>query len=68
MQNYVFLAVNASLRWLNKVSGVYLIQVSLVSGVYLIQVSLVLIGQQDLVDFSGIGPSFPLAGGLCKHY
>jgi hypothetical protein len=54
----VFLAVNASLRWLSNVSGVYLVQVSssflLVSGVW------------DI--FSGIGPCFPLAGGLCKFY
>jgi hypothetical protein len=41
----VFLAVNASLRWLNNVSGV-----------------------RDLEHFSGIGPCFPLAGGLCKFY
>ncbi len=36
----VFLAVNASLHWLNNVLGVYLVQVSLL-----------LIGQQGLVDF-----------------
>jgi hypothetical protein len=53
----VFLAVNSSLRWLNNVSGVYLVQVSLL-----------LIGQQGLVDSSGIGPCFPFAGGLCKFY
>jgi hypothetical protein len=29
---------------------------------------LLLIGQQGLVDSSGIGPCFPLAGGLCKFY
>jgi hypothetical protein len=28
MQKSVFLTVNASLRWLNNVSGVYLVQVS----------------------------------------
>jgi hypothetical protein len=51
--------VNASLHWLNNVSGVYLIQVSLL-----------LIGQQGLVDFFrySIGPCFPLAGGLRKFY
>ncbi len=52
----VFLAVNASLHWLNNV--------------YLIQVSLLLIDQLGLVDFfsSDVGPCFPLAGGLCKFY
>jgi hypothetical protein len=46
------------LRWLNNVVGVFLVQVSLL-----------LIGQQGLVNFfSGIGPCFPLAGGLCKLY
>jgi hypothetical protein len=40
----VFLAVNASLHWLNNVIGVYLTQVSLL-----------LIGQLGLVDSSGIG-------------
>jgi hypothetical protein len=39
--------VNASLRWLNYVSGVHLVQVSLL-----------LIGPQGLGDF---GPCFPLA-------
>jgi hypothetical protein len=53
----VILAVNASLRWLNNVSGVYLVQVSLL-----------LIGQQGLGHFFSIGPCFPLAGGLCKFY
>jgi hypothetical protein len=24
--------------------------------------------EQDLLDFSGIGPFFPLTGGLCKFY
>jgi hypothetical protein len=54
----VFLAVSASLHWLNNVSGVY------------IMVSLLLIGQQGLVDFfsSGVGPCLPLTGGLCKFY
>jgi hypothetical protein len=36
----MFLAINASLRWLNNVSGLYLVQVSLL-----------LIGRQGLVDF-----------------
>jgi hypothetical protein len=40
MQKGVFLAVNASLRWLNNVSGVYFVQVSLL-----------LIGQQGLRHF-----------------
>jgi hypothetical protein len=51
------LAVNVRLPWLNKVVGVYLVQVSLL-----------IIGQQGLEIFSGIGPWFPLAGGLCKFY
>ncbi len=55
MCSNVFLAVNASLRRLINVSGVYLTQVSLL-----------LIGQQGLVDFSCIGPCFPLAGELCE--
>jgi hypothetical protein len=49
----VFLAVNASWSWHNNVSGVYR---------YLIRVSRV----WDI--FPGIGPRFPLAGGLCKFY
>jgi hypothetical protein len=53
----VFLAVNARLRWLKNVVGVYLFQVSLL-----------LIGQQDLVDFFRYRHCFPLAGGLCKFY
>jgi hypothetical protein len=36
--------------------------------VYLNQVSSLLTGQQGLVGFSGIGPCFPLARGLCKFY
>jgi hypothetical protein len=39
--------------------------------VYLFQVSLLLIGQQGFgtfLHFSGIGPCFPLAEGLCKFY
>ncbi len=39
-----------------------------VSGVYLVQVSLLLVGQQVWDTSSGIGPCFPLAGGLCKFY
>jgi hypothetical protein len=35
---------------------------------YLTQLSLLPIGQQHLVGSSGIGPCFPLAGGLCKFY
>jgi hypothetical protein len=53
----VFLAVNVRLRWLNNVSGVYLVQISLI-----------LIGQQVWDISSGIGPCFPLAGALCKLY
>jgi hypothetical protein len=53
----VFFTVNASLCWLNNVVGVYLVQVSLL-----------LIGQQGLGHFFGIGPCFPLAGGLCKLF
>jgi hypothetical protein len=45
----VFLPVNASLRWLNNVSGVYLTQVSLL-----------LIVQQDLVDFFRYRPFLPI--------
>ncbi len=41
--------VNASLRWL-----------SYVSGVYLLQVSLLLIGQQGLVDFLRYRPLLPI--------
>jgi hypothetical protein len=52
-----FLAVNASLRWLFNVVGVYLVQVSLL-----------LIVQQGLGVSSGIGPFYLLAGGLCKFY
>jgi hypothetical protein len=35
---------------------------------YLVQVSWLLIGQQGWDIYSGIGPYFPLAGGLCKLY
>jgi hypothetical protein len=45
------------MHWLNNVRGVYLVQVSLL-----------LIDQQGLGHFLGIGPCFPLAGGLCKLY
>jgi hypothetical protein len=45
----VFLAFNASLRWLN------------VSGVYLIQVSLLLIGQKGLEDFFMYRPLLPIS-------
>jgi hypothetical protein len=45
----VFLAVNASLHWLNNVCGVYLTQVSLL-----------LIGQQGLVDFFRHRPLLPI--------
>jgi hypothetical protein len=45
--NTFFLAVNASMRWLNNVSGMDLIQISLL-----------LIGQQGLVDFFSYRP-FP---------
>jgi hypothetical protein len=53
----VFLAVNASLRWLNNVSGFYLNQFSLL-----------FIGQLGRDISSGIGPCFPLAEELCKFY
>ncbi len=48
MQKSVFLAVDASLRCLNNVSGVHLVQVSLL-----------LIGQQGLGDFYGYRPLLP---------
>jgi hypothetical protein len=44
----VFIVVNASLRWLNNVSGAYLVQVSLL-----------LIGQGDLGHFYRYRPCFP---------
>ncbi len=44
-----FLAVNASLRWLNDVIGVYLVRISLL-----------LIGQQGLGDFFRYRPLFPI--------
>jgi hypothetical protein len=47
--------VNVSFRWLNNVSGVYLVQVSVL-----------FIGQQGLLYFFRCRPCFPLAGGLCK--
>ncbi len=52
-----FRAVNVRLPWLTNVVGVYLVQVSLL-----------IIGQQGLEISLGIGPWFPLAGGLCKFY
>jgi hypothetical protein len=45
----VLVAVNASLRWLNNVVGMYLVQVSLL-----------LIGQQGLVDFFRYWPVLPI--------
>ena len=45
----VFLAVNASLRWLNNVSGVYLVQVSML-----------LIGQRGLGHFFRYRPLLPI--------
>jgi hypothetical protein len=45
----VILAVNASLRWLNNVSGMYLVQVSLF-----------LIGQQGLGQFFRYRPLLPI--------
>ncbi len=54
---YVFLAVNASLRWVNNVNGVYIVQVSLL-----------LIGQQCLEHFFRYRPLLPIGGGLCKLY
>jgi hypothetical protein len=55
----LFLVVNASLRWLNSVRDVYIVQVSLL-----------LIGHQVCETSSGISPCFPLAapGGLCNLY
>jgi hypothetical protein len=49
--------ISCSFRWLNSVSGVYLVQASLL-----------IIGEQVWDISSGIGPYFPLAGGLCKFY
>jgi hypothetical protein len=48
----VFLAVVASLRWPNNVTCLHLVQVSLLAFHW----------------STGIGPYFPLAGGLCKFY
>ncbi len=45
----LFLAVNARFRWLNNVSGVYLVQVSLL-----------LIGQQGLGHFFRYWPLLPI--------
>jgi hypothetical protein len=45
------------LLWLNNVSGVYLVQVSLL-----------LIVQQGLGHFFRYQPMLPLAGGLCRLY
>ncbi len=45
----ILLSVNASLCWLNNVSGVYIVQVSLL-----------LIGQQSLGDFFRYHPSLPI--------
>jgi hypothetical protein len=45
----VFLAVNASLRWLSNVTGVYLVQVSLLK-----------IGQQGLGNFLRCRPLLPI--------
>jgi len=45
----IFLAVNASLRWLNNVSSVHLTQLSLLP-----------IGQQHLVDFFRYRPLLPI--------
>jgi hypothetical protein len=49
LQTAQFLAVNASLRWLKNVIGVYLVWVSLL-----------LIGQQGLVDFFRFRPLLPI--------
>ncbi len=49
--------VNATLRWLDTVSGVYLVQVSLL-----------LICQQGLGHLFRYRPCLPLARGLCKFY
>jgi hypothetical protein len=53
----VFLTVNAGLRWLNNVSGVYLIHVSFAS-----------YWSAGFKTFLQVSPCFPLAGGLCKFY
>jgi hypothetical protein len=53
-QKVYLLAVNASLRWLNNVVGVYLAHFPCFLLVWDIS--------------SGIGPCFPLAGGLCRFY
>jgi hypothetical protein len=47
----VFLGVNASLRWLNIISGVY---------EYLVKVSLLLIGQRGLGHFFRYRPLLPI--------
>ncbi len=47
--------VNASLRWLNDVVGVYLVQGSLL-----------LISQQGLVDFFRYQPSLPIGGRIVQ--
>ncbi len=56
-QKVYFSQVNANLHWLTNDVGVYLVRVSLLLLVRTIW---------DI--FSGIGPCFPLAGGLCKFY
>jgi hypothetical protein len=54
----IFLAVNASLRWRNNVSGVYL-----TSGFFAFYWP-----ARVWDNSSGTGPCCPLAGGLCKFY
>jgi hypothetical protein len=52
-----FLSANASLRWLNNVVGVYLVQVSLLH-----------IGQQGLVDFFSYRPLLPMGWRIVQIY
>jgi hypothetical protein len=53
----VFITVNASLRWLNNVTGVYLVQASLL-----------LIGQQGFERFFKYQLSLPIGWSICKFY
>jgi hypothetical protein len=56
----VFLAVNASLRWLNNVT--------VVACRYLIQVSLLLIGQQGYADFFRYRPLLRIGWRILQFY
>jgi hypothetical protein len=57
----VFLAVNAILRWPNNISGAVYLQLSLGFRAFLL-------ASRVWDIFSGIGPCFPLGGGLCKFF